>query len=336
MIENIKKLIRDEDMNGYKASIAKGIYAVRRFNRGFSFSEGSLKENITSLKNAISEADAVMLGAGAGMSTAAGFVYDGARFERYFFDFEEKYGLKEMYSGGFYPYPKKEIFWAYWARYIYVNRYMDPPKNSYEKLFNVVRDKDYFVITTNVDHCFQKAGFDKKRLFYTQGDYGLFQSVNPEIQTTFDNENWIMSAMEAQGFVRNSEGIFIVPENKNIKMEIPSDMIPKCTIDGSDLTTNLRADDNFVEDEGWHKASAAYSDFIRRHEDMKILYLELGVGSNTPVIIKYPFWQMTAENENAVYACINYGESYCPKDIEKRSICIDEDIDIVLNELRKV
>lgn len=336
MIENIKKLIRDEDMNGYKASIAKGIYAVRQFNRDFSFSEGSLKENITSLKNAISEADAVMLGAGAGMSTAAGFVYDGARFERYFFDFEEKYGLKEMYSGGFYPYPKKEIFWAYWARYIYVNRYMDPPKNSYDKLFNAVRDKDYFVITTNVDHCFQKAGFDKKRLFYTQGDYGLFQSVNPEIQTTFDNENWIMSAMEAQGFIRNSEGIFIVPENKNIKMEIPSELIPICPIDGSDLTTNLRADDNFVEDEGWHKASAAYADFIRRHENMKILYLELGVGSNTPVIIKYPFWQMTAENKNAVYACINYGESYCPKDIEKRSICIDEDIDIVLNELQKV
>lgn len=319
--------------NGYRDSIERGIAAVRYFSPGVSYGHGSLESNIKKLKQKLDEADAIVIGAGAGMSTAAGFIYNGPRFDRYFFDFGERFGFDEMYSGGFYPYPKKEIFWAYWARYIYVNRYMNPPKNTYNLLYDLVKDKDYFVITTNVDHCFQKAGFDKKRLFYTQGDYGLFQSINPEIQETFDNEEWIISAMEAQGFVKNSDGIFVVPEDKNIKMEIPTELIPRCPVDGSNMTTNLRADDNFVEDEGWHRASAAYADFIRRHEKLNVLYLELGVGSNTPVIIKYPFWQMTADNRKATYACINYGESYCPKDIDDRSICIDGDIDAILNML---
>ncbi|MCR5272973.1 MAG: hypothetical protein K6E13_08320 [Lachnospiraceae bacterium] len=289
--------------------------------------------NIEKLKEKIQNADAIIIGAGAGMSTAAGFIYNGPRFEKYFFDFQNRYGINEMYSGGFYPYPSKEIFWAYWARYIYVNRYMDPPKKTYEKLFELIKDKDYFVITTNVDHCFQKAGFDKKRLFYTQGDYGLFQSTNPRIGKTFDNEEWVKKALEAQGFVKQDSGIYDVPKDKNIKMEIPTDLIPKCPDDGSDMTTNLRADDGFVEDEGWHAASAAYAKFLATHKNRKILYLELGVGGNTPVIIKYPFWQMTAENENATYVCVNYGESFCPNEIEKRSICIDEDIDSVLDKL---
>lgn len=319
--------------NGYKASIERGIRAVRRFRVGISYGSDNIEKNIETLAREIQNADAVIIGAGAGMSTAAGFIYNGPRFEKYFFDFQKSYGINEMYSGGFYPYPTKEIFWAYWARYIYVNRYMDPPKKTYEKLFDLVKDKDYFVITTNVDHCFQKAGFDKDRLFYTQGDYGLFQSTNPRIRKTFDNEEWVMDAMEAQGFIKNSDGIFDVPEDKNIKMEIPTELIPKCPEDGSDMTTNLRADDNFVEDEGWHEASARYAEFLEGHENQKILYLELGVGSNTPVIIKYPFWQMTADNDNAIYACVNYGESYCPKEIEDRSICIDGDIDSVLDKL---
>ena len=206
------------------------------------------------------------------------------------------------------------------------NVFKDEDKPMYRDLLKMVSDKDYFVITTNVDHQFQRAGFDKKRLFYTQGDYGLFQSVNPAIQKTFDNEEWVMKAMEAQGFVRDDQGVFQVPIDGKLLMEIPSELIPKCPDDGSDMTMNLRADDSFVEDEGWHKASAAYSDFIRRHENLHVLYLELGVGANTPVIIKYPFWQMTLSNENAVYACLNYGESYCPEEIADRSICIDGDI----------
>ncbi len=287
-------------------------------------------ELIKRLKEEIRTADAVVIGAGAGLSTSAGLTYSGERFDKYFFDFAKRFGIRDMYSGGFYPFPDEETRWAWWARHIYFNRYIDPPKPVYTTLLDLVKDKDYFVITTNVDHQFQRAGFDKKRLFYTQGDYGLFQSENPAIQKTYDNEEWVMEAMKAQGFVRNTDGIFQVPENGELKMQIPEELIPKCPDDGSDVTMNLRADDSFVEDEGWHRASAAYSDFLRRHADLHVLYLELGVGANTPVIIKYPFWQMTLANEKAVYVCLNYGESFCPKEIEDRSICIDRDIGEVL------
>ncbi len=200
----------------------------------------------------------------------------------------------------------------------------------YESLLEAVKDRDYFVITTNVDHQFQKAGFDKKCLFYTQGDYGLFQSVNPAIQKTYDNAEWVMKAMEAQGFVKDKSGIFQIPEDGSLKMRIPTELIPKCPDDGSDMIMNLRSDDSFVEDEGWRKASAAYADFLRRYEGMHVLYLELGVGSNTPVIIKYPFWQMTMVNKNAVYACVNYGEAFCPQEISERSICVNGDTGEVL------
>jgi NAD-dependent SIR2 family protein deacetylase len=288
-------------------------------------------DDIKQLKAELASADAVIIGAGAGLSTSAGFIYSGERFDKWFSDFSKKYGFKDMYTGGFYPYPTKEEFWAYWARYIYINRYMDAPKPVYNDLFELVKDKDYFVLTTNVDHCFQKAGFDKKRLFYTQGDYGLFQSVNPQIRKTYDNKEWVMKAMEAQGFVADSEGGFVFPENGKVMMKIPSELIPKCPDDGSDMTTNLRADNSFVEDDGWHRAALAYSDFVETHEGMHILFLELGVGGNTPGIIKYPFWRMTMDNEKAVYACINFGEAFCPEEIEDRSICIDGDIKEVIS-----
>lgn len=321
--------------DGYRETINKGVTAVRYFSPRVSFGKGQIDVNVDKLKVAMDTADAVIIGAGAGLSTAAGFIYNGERFEKYFFDFAKRYGFDEMYTGGFYPFKKKEIFWAYWARYIYINRYLNPPKDTYDKLYSLMEGKDYFVITTNVDHCFQKAKFDKKRLFYTQGDYGLFQSVNPKIRETFDNEDWVMQAMEAQGFEKNEAGVFVASHKENIKMEIPSALIPKCPIDNSDVTTNLRADDSFVEDDGWRKASNAYADFLRRHEGLKVLYLELGVGSNTPVIIKYPFWEMTDANEKATYACINYGESYSPVEIEDRSICIDADVDEILDQLLK-
>ena len=274
-----------------------------------------------------------MIGAGAGLSTSAGLTYSGERFDKYFFDFAKRFGIRDIYSGGFYPFPDDETRWAWWARHIYYNRYIDAPKPVYRELYELVKDKDYFVITTNVDHQFQKAGFDKKRLFYTQGDYGLFQSADGHIQKTYDNEKWVMKAMEAQGFVKDESGVFRVPEDKGITMKIPTELIPKCPDDGSDVTMNLRADDSFVEDEGWHRASAAYSDFLRRHENLHVLYLELGVGANTPVIVKYPFWQMTMANEKAVYACLNYGEAFCPGEIEDRRICIDGDIGEVLETI---
>ena len=274
-----------------------------------------------------------MIGAGAGLSTAAGFTYSGERFDKYFFDFAARFGIRDMYSGGFYPFPDNETRWTWWARHIYFNRYVETPKAVYRDLYELVKGKDYFVITTNVDHQFQTAGFDKKRLFYTQGDYGLFRSVNTKIQKTYDNEDWVMKAMEAQGFVWNAEGVFDVPADRKISMRIPTELIPKCPDDGSDMTMNLRSDDSFVEDEGWHKASAAYSAFLRGHEGQHILFLEIGIGANTPVICKYPFWQMTNDNPKAVYACLNYNEAYCPKQIEKQSIVIDGDSGNVIKRL---
>ena len=271
---------------------------------------------IQRLKTALDEADAVVIGAGAGLSTSAGFTYDGERFHKYFADFEAKYGFHDMYSGGFYPYATPEEHWAYWSRYILINRYTDAPKPVYKELFRLVKDKDYFVITTNVDHCFQEAGFDKKRLFYTQGDYGLFQCSEPCCQETWDNEAVIRQ---------------MVAEQKDMK--IPSALIPRCPHCGKPLTMNLRSDDRFVEDEGWHEAAGRYANFLRTREGQKILFLELGVGYNTPVIIKYPFWQMTAKNPRATYACVNRGEVFCPDEIADRSICINEDIGKVLEKV---
>ena len=268
------------------------------------------------LKAALRDCDAVVIGAGAGLSTAAGFNYTGERFEKYFSDFAAKYGIQDMYSGGFYPFPTMEEFWAYWSRYIYINRYMDAPKPVYDDLLKLVADKDYFVITTNVDHCFQKAGFDKKRLFYTQGDYGLFQCSEPCCQETFDNEAAIRE------MVRRQED-----------MKVPTELLPTCPHCGKPLTMNLRSDNKFVEDEGWHAAAERYENFLRTHAGGKILFLELGVGYNTPVIIKYPFWQMTAKNPNAIYACINQGQAVCPQEIERQAICMDADIGQILQSL---
>ena len=321
-----------EQPDGYRETIARGIAGVRTFRGGLTEGKLAREEAIQKLKTEIETADAVVIGAGAGLSTSAGFIYNGERFQRYFSDFAARFGIRDMYEGGFYPYPNAETRWAFWARNIYVNRYMDPPKSVYQDLFALVKDTDYFVITTNVDHCFQKAGFDKKRLFYTQGDYGLFQSTDPANRRTVDNEAWVMQAMEAQGFVKNAEGIFEMPA-AGVRMEIPTALIPKHPDDGSDVTMNLRADDSFVEDKGWHSASAAYSEFLRRHDGLHVLFLEIGVGGNTPVIIKYPFWQMTNDNKNAVYACLNYNEAVCPRQIEDRSIVIDGDCGSVIKDL---
>ena len=310
--------------NGYIETIQKGLAGVRSFKNEVSFGTGSPAERLKRLRLALDDADAIVIGAGAGLSTSAGLTYSGERFERYFFDFAKKYGISDMYSGGFYPFPDDETRWAWWARHIYYNRYITPPKDVYGKLLALMHGKDYFVVTTNVDHQFQKAGFDKKRLFYTQGDYGLFQSVNPAIQKTYENEEWVMQAMEAQGFEKDSDDVYQIPRN-GISMRIPAALIPKCPDDGSDVTMNLRADDSFVEDEGWYKASGAYADFIHRHENLRTLYLEIGVGANTPVIIKYPFWAMTRANPDARYACLNFNEAFCPKQIEKQSICINGD-----------
>lgn len=272
-------------------------------------------DKINRLCDELKNADAVIIGAGAGLSASAGFDYDGERFERYFSDFAEKYGFRDMYTGGFFPFESAEEYWAYWSRYVLINRYDTEENGTYRRLFELIKDKDYFVLTTNVDHQFQKAGFDKHRLFYTQGDYGLFQCSLPCCQETFDNEKVIREMV-----------------NRQKNMRIPSELIPKCPKCGRSVTMNLRADNSFVQDGGWYRANERYEDFIRRHRGLRTLFLELGVGYNTPGIIKYPFWQMTAENPKAVYACINFGEAAAPAEIEKQSVCINGDIGDILGK----
>ena len=292
----------------------------------------STTNEISAFRQALEQAETVIVGAGAGLSTAAGFTYSGERFQTYFGDFASKYHFKDMYTGGFYPYESLNEHWAFWSRNIYVNRYMNAPKPVYENLLALVKDKNYFVITTNVDHCFQKAGFDKKRLYYTQGDYGLFQCSEPCHDETYDNEEIINQMVKAQGYQIGADGSLYLPEGKTAGMSVPDELIPLCPNCGKPMSMNLRADDTFVQDEGWYQAAERYETFLRRHRDTKVLFLELGVGYNTPGIIKYPFWQMTAGNSKAVYACINYGEAVCPHEIEKQSICIDGDIGMFLEK----
>jgi NAD-dependent SIR2 family protein deacetylase len=289
---------------------------------------------IEKLKDALDRSDAVVIGAGAGLSTSAGFIYTGERFQKYFYDFAEKYHFKDMYAGGFYPYKTLEEHWAYWSRYIYVNRYMNPPKPVYENLFELVKKKDYFVLTTNVDHCFQKAGFDNHRIFYTQGDYGLFQCSKPCHKATYDNEEMVRKMVESQGFVIEKDGTLSIPAGEMLKMEIPAELVPYCPQCGKPMSMNLRSDNTFVEDEGWHKHAEYYEEFLRRHRNVKTLFLELAVGYNTPSIVKYNFWHMVNEWPDAVYACLNYGEAYAPDEIIQKSICINDDIGNILEKIK--
>lgn len=289
-------------------------------------------EKISMIKEKIEQADAVVIGAGAGLSTSAGFVYDGGRFEKYFSDFKSRYGFSDMYSGGFYPYETLEEHWGYWCRYIYINRYMDAPKPLYQKLYDAVKNKDYFVLTTNVDHCFQKAGFDKNRIFYTQGDYGLYQCSKPCHKNTYDNEASIKEMVLSQGF-QIRDGELFAPEGVEIKRTIPKELIPRCPKCKRPMSMNLRSDNTFVEDKGWHQAAENYERFIREHRKQKIVFLELGVGYNTPGIIKYPFWQMTNSYPQAFFACLNQGQAYAPAEIKTKSVCLDDDIGEVLEQL---
>lgn len=279
-------------------------------------STDNYSDKLSRLKDKIAAADAIVIGAGAGLSTSAGFDYNGERFEKYFADFHKKYGITDMYSGGFYPFETLNEYWAWWSRHILVNRYNAPVGKPYSDLLKAVSDKDYFVLTTNVDHRFQLAGFDKKRLFNTQGDYGLWQCSEPCCNETFDNENAVRTMVKEQ-----------------CNMKIPDELIPRCPHCGKPMAMNLRCDNSFVQDEGWHAAAERYEEFIRKHRNLHILFLELGVGFNTPGIIKYPFMQMTAENPKAIYACINMNEAYAPDEIADRAICIDGDIGKVIENI---
>jgi NAD-dependent SIR2 family protein deacetylase len=274
-------------------------------------------QTLSKLKNELDNADTILIGAGAGLSTSAGFTYDGKRFTDNFSDMIERYGFTDMFSAGFYPFQTPEEKWAYWSRFVYINRYEPAVGKVYKDLLSLVQGKNFFVITTNVDHQFQKAGFPKERLFYTQGDYGLFQCSKPCHKKTYENEQTIRR---------------MVAEQKNGK--ISSELIPYCPVCGEPMSMNLRADDTFVEDGGWQKASGRYANFVKQNMNKRIIYLELGVGGNTPGIIKYPFWRYTFSNPKALYVCINKNEAAAPKEIIKQSICFQNDISDVLSKLK--
>ena len=296
-----------------------------------------MKEAIEKLKDALASADCILIGAGAGLSAAAGYDYAGTRFLKYFSDFHERFGIEDIYSGGFYPFPTREMFWAWWSRSIWINRYAPMPASDvYPNLLHLVEERDYFVLTTNVDHAFQRAGFDKVRLFYTQGDFGLFQSSRPagaSAGKTYDNKESVRAMLTAQGFAFAEDGTLLPPENGAPAMTIPSDLIPYCPDDGAEMATNLRADASFVEDAGWHAAAGRYTDYLAQTEGRRTLLIELGVGMNTPGIIKYPFWRMTAERADVTFVSINKGMAYVPDAIAARSIVIDGDIAEVLREI---
>ncbi len=277
----------------------------------------SYSDKIYRLKEALQRADAVVIGAGAGLSTSAGLSYSGQRFERLFADYIEKYDFSDMYSAAFYPHESLEEFWGYFSRHILYNRYEQELNDVYQDLLGLVTDKEYFVITTNVDHLFQKTGFDKERLFYTQGDYGLFQCSLPCHNETYDNFEVITKMVKSQR-----------------DFKIPTELIPYCPKCGKPMTTNLRKDSAFAEDEGWHRAYGRYEAFIAAKSRKNVLFLELGVGFNTPSIIKYPFWQMTYNNKNATFASVNLNAPDCAREIVDRSVLIEGDIKDVISDLK--
>lgn len=284
------------------------------------------KSTLDTLAQLIDDSNAIIIGAGAGLSACAGFTYNEQRFMKYFADFNARYGIKDMYFGGFYPFENECEYWSFWARKIYYNRYFDEIEginNLYEILLNLVKDKKYFVLTTNVDHQFQKNNFDKTKLFYTQGDYGLFQCEVPCKQETYSNKETILEMLKSQ------KGMQIDPQ-----------LIPKCPSCGENLTINLRKDDKFVQDEEWDLSHDRYIEFLNENLMQKTLFLELGVGMNTPGIIKYPFIKMTSENANTYYVSINIDDQFNTEsikefgfDITDRSLFINGDIYEVLSNL---
>ena len=289
------------------------------------------KSDVEKVVSLISSSKAILIGAGAGLSTAAGFYSSGERFHKYFFDFEKKYHAKDTYSGSFYPYPKESEYWAFMSRNIYLMRFSPFPKRTYNILYEIFKDKNYFILTTNVDHLFQKAGFDKNRMYYMQGDMGLLQCKKPCHLKNYENYDLIKDMLIDQGFSFDSNGELVV--GNNIKSEISEKLIPKCPVCGGEMDFNLRIGNNFVEDNGWHKHKKLYEDFVTKYKSDDILYIELCVGYNTPAIIKYNFWNRVNNNKKARFISINLEESDVPNEIKDRSLVISGDADKIINEI---
>ncbi|WP_455539249.1 Sir2 silent information regulator family NAD-dependent deacetylase [Terrisporobacter sp.] len=274
-------------------------------------------KDVIKIKPILDDCDAILIGAGCGLLYSAGLTYFGKRFEENFADFIEKYNMSDMYLGGYYPFDTEEEKWAYWSRHILINRYNKKVGKPYIDLLNLVKDKDYFVINTNANRQFQLAGFSQDKIFDPQGNYGLFQCKKACQDKLYDNEKIIKEMVKSE---------------KDCK--IPTHLVPKCPKCGGEMEVNIRRNNYFVQDNGWYESEKRYKKFIRDNRDRKIVFLELGVSITTPAIIKYPFWKMTEEFENAYYICINKGEGHIPREIEKKSIYVNSDIGDFLDRIK--
>lgn len=282
----------------------------------YIFQEMSYEEQIKLASTYIKNADYILIGAGAGLSSAAGLTYSGKRFEENFKEFIDKYGMTDMYSAGFYPFPSEEARWGYWSKHSYINRIEPEGLPLYRQLLKIIESKDYFVLTTNVDYQFQKSGFDESRIFAIQGDYGLIQCMHGCHNKTYD-------AIEMFNQM-----------NQAVKdCLVPSYMVPKCPVCGGPMTMNLRCDQYFVEDEKWNIAADYFDKFLKTIKNKKIVLLELGVGFNTPAIIRFPFEKMMRENNNATLVRLNLDEAIVPKNFGKRAVGINEDLNKSISDL---
>lgn len=276
----------------------------------------TFEERIEEFKNALESAEAVVIGAGAGFSDAAGIKYVGKRFTDNFQDFIKKYNMEDLYTSSFYPFKTQEERWAYWAKHVSLNRFETPATNLYTDLFDLVRDKNYFIITTNVEHQFWKANFPNEKIFATQGDYGYIQCAKGCHNKLYDNDSLVANMISA---------------TKDCK--IPSSLVPKCPVCGGEMDINVRKDRYFVQDENWDIAYNNYEKFIENNENKKIVFIELGVGYNTPGIIRYPFEQMTNKNDKAVLIRLNKDYPQGPIENKSKTISFTEDMTEVIERL---
>ena len=275
-------------------------------------------KKILEVKNLINEADYILIGAGSGLSTAAGLEYFGESFEKNFKEFIEKYNFPDLYSASFYDFNTQEEKWAFFTKMIYLNRFNKEPLKLYQEIYYLIKEKDYFVITTNVDGQFEKAGFEKERVFETQGDYAYLQCENACHNKLYYNYDLVNEWL------------------KNTKdCKIPSNLVPKCPVCGGNMEMNLRKDANFVQDENWYKQDKRYGEFLNKSQDKNLLLLEIGVGFNTPGIIRFPFEQMVYNNIHTNLVRINKDYAFTNKEIENKTILFDEDVNTIIEDLRR-
>lgn len=288
--------------------------------RDYVFQKDAYEDQIDRAAKNIRNTDCVIIGAGAGASTAAGIQYGGKRFTDNFAEFIKKYGeyyMTDMYAAGFYPYPSEEAKWGYWSKHALMNRFDPPALPLYTELYDIVKNKEYFVLTTNVDHQFYKAGFDEKRIFATQGDYGKIQCQKACHPKTYD-----------------AKDLFRKMDKARRDCLIPSELVPKCPVCGGNMAMNLRCDNDFVEDEAWHEAADRYAGFLEQNKDKKVVLLELGVGFNTPIIIRFPFEKMVRENSSYSLIRLNMDEAVVPESFGKRAIGIGGDMAKAITDIR--